>query len=56
MNRGSEEGRKKYGFDFYTVVIWKDDAARDEAHKELGLDENRYQSGAILLEILRGPR
>lgn len=49
-----EKSRDRDGTDFFTVLVWRDDAARDEAHAALGFDENRYQDGRAVLEKLKG--
>lgn len=43
---------QKNPLDFYLVVVFKDDAARDAFTGRLGLPENRYVDGRKLLDLL----
>lgn len=51
-NQIREKSSKRDGVDFFTVLVWRNDEARDEAHRRLGLDDNRYQDGRTLLAKL----
>jgi hypothetical protein len=55
VNAGHDRAVAKHSTNFYTVLVWKDEAARDEAHRLLGLPdpENRFQDGRRVLETLR---
>ena len=45
-----ESSKRRDGFEFFTVLVWRDVEARTAGHAALGLDDNRYQDGSALLE------
>lgn len=54
INAGHADAVAKYDPNFYTVLVWRDTAARDAAHAEFGWDNNRYQDGRRLLTAASG--
>ena len=55
VNAGHDRATAKHSTNFYTVLVWKDEAARDAAHLAFGFPDpdNRFQDGRRLLEILK---
>lgn len=53
VNSGHDRAVNKHSTDFYTVLVWKDEAAKDHAHQLLKLDEARFQDGRLILEKLK---
>ena len=55
VNAGHEKAVAKHSSNFYTVLVWQDEAARDAAHLAFGFadPDNRFQDGRKLLETLK---
>ena len=55
VNAGHDRATAKHSTNFYTVLVWKDEASRDAAHLAFGFPDpdNRFQDGRRLLEILK---
>lgn len=49
-NLRAEFGKGRDGCDYYTVFVFKDDAARTAFHEAIGFGENRFQDGAAFVE------
>ncbi|HEY1188598.1 MAG TPA: ParB/RepB/Spo0J family partition protein [Gemmata sp.] len=53
VNSGHTRAVSKHSTDFYTVLVWKDEAAKDAGHAALGLTEDRFQDGRTILQKLK---
>jgi hypothetical protein len=55
VNAGHDKAAAKHSTNFYTVLVWESEAARDAAHLAFGFvdPDNRFQDGRGLLEKLK---